>query len=308
MALTRANLRLDLAYKWGETLELVADSGSTTTLVDAAALSQPNDFWNKALLYIITDVGGAGAAPEGESRTVSDYDLATTKLTVSPAFSAAVGAGDTAMVSHLKGVTIGQIHHQLNRAIGDASKWYYLRKTDESTVTDALAVGTYDYALPTDLLVLNRIRVRDDTDCPWIEMDKGFSIYPKTVSSVIRPYIDFKSFDTNWTVQLQYTANLSSLTTDASVVGIEPVYEESCRQYITSRTNQYLHQMMASGNEANIRYHITMRDIFRDEADKMALLNPMPQLETVYPRSLWMTLQPRKAYLTTEEISDGVRS
>lgn len=68
-----------------------ADSGTTTTLVDAI-LTEANDFWNNATLRILTTTDTF--APQGEVALVSDFDAATDKLTF-PALTAAVDTGDT---------------------------------------------------------------------------------------------------------------------------------------------------------------------------------------------------------------------
>ncbi|MFC1995671.1 hypothetical protein ACFLVM_02200 [Chloroflexota bacterium] len=68
------------------------DSGSTTTLVDAAALTEQEDYWNGWTLNIITTTDTF--APQGESQVVTDFNATTDTLTTG-AFTAAIGAGDT---------------------------------------------------------------------------------------------------------------------------------------------------------------------------------------------------------------------
>ena len=68
-----------------------ADAGTTTTL-DDALLTQADDYWNNALLTIVTTTDTF--APQGETSIVTDFDDANDRLTF-PALTAVVDAGDT---------------------------------------------------------------------------------------------------------------------------------------------------------------------------------------------------------------------
>ncbi|MDZ7798411.1 MAG: hypothetical protein U5L76_02205 [Patescibacteria group bacterium] len=70
-----------------------ADSGTTTTLVDAE-LIQPDDFWND---YSLIMISGSNI---GQEKTVSDFVSSTDTITVSSAFSNAVSAGDEYILKH----------------------------------------------------------------------------------------------------------------------------------------------------------------------------------------------------------------
>ena len=95
---TRKTLRESIARKLFGMIEGTADSGGTTTIVDADLSRYANDYFNGAQAYIVTDAGGASAAPEGETSWVSDFVSSTGTLTIAPALTAAVGAGDTYQV------------------------------------------------------------------------------------------------------------------------------------------------------------------------------------------------------------------
>ena len=73
------------------TLGGTADSGSTTTIVDAT-LTQSTAYWAGVTVTIVTTTDGE--APQGESKTVTTWDLPTNTLTF-PAMTAAVEADDT---------------------------------------------------------------------------------------------------------------------------------------------------------------------------------------------------------------------
>jgi len=67
-----------------------ADSGSTITLVDSAR-TEADDYWNGWTLQITETTDGL--APQGESKTVTDFVASTDTITTA-AFSVAIEAGD----------------------------------------------------------------------------------------------------------------------------------------------------------------------------------------------------------------------
>jgi hypothetical protein len=74
----------------------IATGGSTTTVIDTAALLSSqlsNDIMPGAWARIGLDAAGAGAAPEGETQPVSAY-VATTGTVTNAAFTTAVAVGD----------------------------------------------------------------------------------------------------------------------------------------------------------------------------------------------------------------------
>ena len=83
-------------------VQFTATGGGTTSVASTSAQ------WNKtaATAYngyyatVLTDAGGAAAAPEGESKLISAYVTATNTLTTGT-FSAAVASGDTILLSPL---------------------------------------------------------------------------------------------------------------------------------------------------------------------------------------------------------------
>ena len=73
------------------TLGGTADSGTATTLIDAE-LTQTTAYWAAQTLTIVTTTDSG--APQGESKTVTTWDLPTNTLTF-PAMTAVVDTGDT---------------------------------------------------------------------------------------------------------------------------------------------------------------------------------------------------------------------
>jgi len=94
-------------------------------VINTTALFEPDDFYIGHYAYIVTDAGGLGAAPQAEERPVTDYDQGTGTLTVSPAFSAAVGSGDTYELLALKRADITAA---INAAIRQAGETWLVPK------------------------------------------------------------------------------------------------------------------------------------------------------------------------------------
>ena len=89
---------MDIIYAGRYPIRGTATSGSTTTVVDTAVPlpGSTADHFDYYWVKIVKDSGGAGAAPQGEIRAVSEGGWTNTgTFTVSSAFSAAVAASDT---------------------------------------------------------------------------------------------------------------------------------------------------------------------------------------------------------------------
>jgi hypothetical protein len=164
-AKTRAQLLADIADQYGNYLSITPTSGSTTTVVDTADLYQPDDYWVNHYAYVLTDAGGASAAPEGEERAITDFVQSTYTLTVAPAFSAAVAAGDTVELLPLQRSVY---ERAINNAVEAAAETWPVIAVDTSTVTKA--ANDYDYTLPTDIVRLLSVWYRDDTDEPFVRL------------------------------------------------------------------------------------------------------------------------------------------
>ena len=94
MAIRMHDATMQLAMRLGSFRSSTATGGSTTTLIDTVARTENDDDWNGGTVWIITDAGGASAAPEGEWAIVSDFVNSTNTLTIGT-LTAAVASGDT---------------------------------------------------------------------------------------------------------------------------------------------------------------------------------------------------------------------
>lgn len=95
MAYKLWELLRDVYTELGQLQVSTATGGSTTTIVDTKLVGNGrNDDWNDGTVILITDAGGAGAAPEGEFKRVSDYVDSTGTLTMESAMTVAPASGD----------------------------------------------------------------------------------------------------------------------------------------------------------------------------------------------------------------------
>ena len=84
-----------------------AGTNSTTAVAITALVGFGDDFFNNQFyMQILHNEDSAGAAPEAETRKITDYVSATGTFTMD-AFSAAVGASDLCLILHESVVAIG---------------------------------------------------------------------------------------------------------------------------------------------------------------------------------------------------------
>jgi len=146
----------------------VATGGSTTTIVDTTYLTQTDDYWNQGTALIITDAGGANAAPEGEWGVISDFVASSDTLTIS-AVSAAVAAGDIYGIIPPR-FSLDHIRNAINGYLIGLK----IPKND-STSLDSADDQT-EYTLPAAVTAQNLRRVfyqgqtDDANDNQWIEI------------------------------------------------------------------------------------------------------------------------------------------
>lgn len=135
------NLWLDIAVDGG------ADSGTTTTLVDAA-LTEADDFWNNSLLIIITGTN------KGHTAVVTDFVAATDTLTFTPAAPAGItteayvlipGLGLSSVQAWLgTAVTLGNSAPDVNIASTDDIDLSATQKASVNTEVDTALRTTTD--------------------------------------------------------------------------------------------------------------------------------------------------------------------
>jgi hypothetical protein len=131
-----------------------ATSGSTTTLIDTGR-SEVDDAFNGGTVWIISDAGGASAAPEGEWATISDWVNSTGTATIST-LTASVGDGDVYVIATARyplDVLISAINSELIK--------YWVPRWDKTSL-DVIADQS-EYTLPSGIHKYNLINVYETT-------------------------------------------------------------------------------------------------------------------------------------------------
>ena len=134
------DILLGVARDSGMLREGTATGGSTTTIVDNVGRDEDADVFNGGTAFIVYDAGGASAAPEGQSKLVTDFASGGTITT--QAFSAAVVSGDYYGVMNKRYPRWAMIQ-AVNESLRDIGRV----GTVDSTTLDT-AASTREYNLP----------------------------------------------------------------------------------------------------------------------------------------------------------------
>jgi hypothetical protein len=173
---TAFDAMLALARQVGLT-EGTATGGSSTTLVDSG-LGGTDDEYNGGTAFLITDAGGAGAAPENESASITDYAASTGTVTVT--FSAAPGAGDAYGLCKTPRY---RLYQAINLALSDLRKVPFEDDTSLDTAASTLAY-TIPAAAKRDLrqvwLALNKT-----APIHWQELHGWYQIHGKSTGDLV---------------------------------------------------------------------------------------------------------------------------
>lgn len=262
---TLSDLITEVADAFGAYRSGTADSGTTTTVVDEAALYEADDYWIGHYVYITEDAGGASAAPEGEERPITDYSQSDAELTVSPAFSAAVDADDTFEILPLRRDTIKRA---INRAIEHADAWR-VQETDSTTVT--IASDDYDYSLPSDLVQLSQVWTRDDTDEGWVEVSPNQWRVSGTPGSQVLYFDTLADLGDGDTIRLEYMAYPSTLDDDTDTLDMGEPGERSLVDFIVNYALYWLFSNAAARapTAETFRPYLTLADYRSERAQQI---------------------------------------
>ena len=262
-AKTRADFIKEVAERYGQYRRLTASGGSTTTIVDADGLYEADDFWIGHYAYILTDAGGAGAAPQGEERPVTDYDQSTTTLTVAPAFTAAVANGDT---YELLPERRDRIIDAINAGVQAAGETWPILKRDTTTLT--IVADDYDYSLSTitDLVRLLNVSVRDATDEAWIEAPKRNWRVTGTPAAYVLLFDSLTGLEAGDALMLEYTAYPTEMTADTGALGVGVTAERGLVRFVVAYALGWLNEAAASRGDGGFRERYTLAERFMEEA------------------------------------------
>ena len=198
MTTTLFNATLALASELGVLRTRLATGGSTSTLLDSVGRTEEDDNYNGGTVWLITDAGGASAAPEGEFPIITDF--ANTGGVVSATFTVAPAAGDTygiATARYPRDVLIEAINRQLVK---------YKMKRYDATSLDVVSAQS-EYTLPAGITGANLIGVYESTvddsnDNQWVELN--FHVQEAATGSTHTVVIDSKMIGVDNDFLLEY--------------------------------------------------------------------------------------------------------
>ena len=261
---TMFNAVLELVNMLGTLRVSTATGGDTTSILDTKRL-EADDTWNGGSAFIITDAGGASAAPEGEWARVSDFAETGGDITIS-AVTAAIAAGDTYGVSagrYPLDVLISAINNEI---IKEKIPRY------DTTSLDIVA-GQSEYTLPVGINGNNLVGVYESTstdsdDNQWTPL--SFSVQEAATGTQHVLVIESRSVGTGNDIMLEYLSRLSPLylATDVidDIVPMARILPSAAAQCETIRMRTF-----DSGDPLDIE----MLKFYRDEARQAKLENPI---------------------------------
>jgi len=162
-------VRLSLSRMMGDCITGTASAGTTTTLTLSATsppefFNKPDDYFQENHYEVYINAG----TNIGESYVSTDWVNATHVLTFTPTAGSAMGATSVPEL-HSKFYSV-ELLEAINRAIDFYSNKYLLDLKDETTIVLSRTakndnatsyIYTYEYALPTDCLWLNKVTTED---------------------------------------------------------------------------------------------------------------------------------------------------
>ena len=208
---TMFNATLQLANTLGVLRTSTATGGSTSTLLDTKR-TEVDDAFNGGTCWLITDVDGASAAPEGEWARITDF--ANTGGVVTSTWTAAPASGDTYGIAQGKyplDVLISAINNQLVK--------HRVVRYDSTTLDFVAEQSEYD--LPAGVRAENLLNVYesqqdDDNDNRWVPLN--FRVEAAAAGSVHVLIVESRGVTTGNDIMLEYTEFLTPLYLPAGVI------------------------------------------------------------------------------------------
>ncbi len=158
MAITKEEFRDRIRLELGdeERVSGTATGGSTTTVVDTAVFTQPDNYWRDRVGRIFIKTTNDGFAPEGESRRIVSSTQSSNTVTVELPFSAAVESGDTWGIAVFSNTRLESI---ISGLLSEFSK-YKPQKFNE-TLTVSTGNNRFTPTSAASIRYINRIHERD---------------------------------------------------------------------------------------------------------------------------------------------------
>jgi len=261
---TLFNATLQLAQALGVVRVSTATGGDATSILDTKR-TEADDTFNGGTAFIITDAGGASAAPEGEFSRVSDFANSGGDITIA-AVTAAIALGDTYAVAggrYPLDVLISAINNEIIK--------HKIPRYDTTSLD--IVAGQSEYTLPVGITGDNLRGVYESTstdsdDNQWTPL--SFSVQEAATGTQHVLVIESRSVGTGNDIMLEYLSRLSPLYLATDVIDdivpmarILPAAAAQC-ELIRMRTYD-------SGDPLDIE----MLKFYRDEARQSKLENPI---------------------------------
>jgi len=255
---------LQLAQMLGVVRVSTATGGDASSVLDTKR-TEVDDTWNGGTVWLITDAGGASAAPEGEFARVSDFANTGGDITIST-LTAAIASGDTYAVAggrYPLDVLISAINNEIIK--------HKIPRYDTTSLD--IVAGQSEYTLPTGITGDNLRGVYESTstdsdDNQWTPL--SFSVQEAATGTQHVLVIESRSVGTGNDIMLEYLSRLSPLYLATDVIDdivpmarILPAAAAQC-ELIRMRTYD-------SGDPLDIE----MLKFYRDEARQSKLENPI---------------------------------
>lgn len=257
-----ADLIEEVAHRFGEYRKgTVSSDSSTTTLVDQDNLYEADDYWVGHYLYMLS--GDAS----GTERPITDYDQGDGKMTVSPAFASSISSTDTYEILPLRR---DQIKKAINAAIRAVGTSWPVTKKDSTTIT-SLASTSHEYSLPSDLVNLLNVGVRSASDEGWVSVPTQLWVVAGTYASQYVRFSEQFGIPHGMSVQLDYLARPSTLSSDSDTLDIGEPGEREAVDFVVNYALFWLHDMQASAEPtgAGFRPHLTQAQYYRELAESL---------------------------------------
>ena len=238
---TLADFIAELADRYGNYVQLTITGGTTTTVIDTGDLYQPDDYWIGAYSYVLTDAGGASAAPEAQERPITDFVQSTGTATVSPAYSAAPAVGDTVEFLPAQRAVLKRA---INAAIVSAGLTWPTITADITTIT--IATNDYDYTMPTACVRLLSVWYRDVATDPFLQLPGNSWRVTGTPGAQELHFDTIGGLNAGDTVRLEYTARPSVLSAETDALDIGDVVEAEFMNYVIEYALYWLYDRDAA--------------------------------------------------------------
>ena len=208
---TMFNATLQLANTLAQLRVSTATGGTTATLLDTKR-TESDDAFNGGTVWLITDVGGSSAAPEGEWPLITDF--ANTGGVVTATFTAAPASGDTygiASGDFPLDVLISSINNELVK--------HNVIRYDRTSLD--IVANQSEYTLPTGIRQDNLINVYEETNVVTSDSNPvalSFEVQTAATGSQQLLVIESKNVTTGNDIMLEYRTKLAPLYLSADVI------------------------------------------------------------------------------------------